>query len=81
MADRRDKNGWRDGRDPAQRWLRIGATVVFTGVFTAIALDSTRTEDFPKLVLALAAALVLMGYETIVRIPGIWQGKERPPDD
>jgi hypothetical protein len=73
MADDQG-NGWRSGRDPIQRWLRAGATVVCIGVFSVIALDDAR-DDLATLALALGAALVLLGYETIIRIPGIGRDK------
>jgi hypothetical protein len=50
-------NGWRSGRDPVQRVLRVDPT--------------RRLDAVPTLALALAAALLLLGYESVVRIPGI----------
>lgn len=61
-------NGWRTGRDPIQRWLRIIATVVCLVVFAWLALDPSR-RDWPTLTIALGALLVLLGYEAIVRLP------------
>lgn len=69
----RRRNGWRDGTDPAQRWLRIGTVVVTLGVFTVVALDVER-RDIGTLALALAASLILLGYEGVVRLPGIMRG-------
>ena len=74
MANEPPTNGWRTGRDPVQRWLRVGATVVTLAVFTVIALDPSR-NDLPTLALALGATLVLLGYEAVVRVPGISRDK------
>jgi hypothetical protein len=63
-----DGNGWRAGRDPIQRWLRIVASVVCLIVFAWLALDPSR-RDWPTLTIALGALLVLLGYEAIVRLP------------
>lgn len=62
-------NGWRQGRDPIQRWLRVVTTVVVLGVFVYLALGEER--DVPVLALALGAVLVLLGYEGVVRLPFI----------
>jgi len=61
-------NGWRSGRDPIQRWLRIIASLVCLVVFAWLALDPSR-RDWPTLTIALGALLVLLGYEAIVRLP------------
>ena len=61
-------NGWRSGRDPIQRWLRIMASVICLIVFAWLALDPSR-RDWPTLTISLGALLVLLGYETIVRLP------------
>jgi hypothetical protein len=61
-------NGWRSGRDPIQRWLRIIASIVCLVVFAWLALDPSR-RDWPTLTIALGALLVLLGYEAIVRLP------------
>lgn len=63
-------NGWRGGFDPIQRWLRVLTTLVTVGVFAALALDPNRdVNDLPILALDLGAALVLLGYEGIIRLP------------
>lgn len=61
-------NGWRSGRDPIQRWLRILASVICLVVFAWLALDPSR-RDWPTLTISLGALLVLLGYEAIVRLP------------
>jgi len=61
-------NGWRTGRDPIQRWLRIIASVICLVVFAWLALDPSR-RDWPTLTISLGALLVLLGYEAIVRLP------------
>lgn len=75
---------WRKGQDPIQRWLRILTTLVCLGVFVYLAVDSDGpTDNLPTIALAVGALLVLLGYESIVRLPGIGRnGKDRhdPPD-
>jgi len=61
-------NGWREGRDPIQRWLRIITSFACLGVFVFLAVEPAR-RDWPTLALALGAVLVLLGYEAIVRLP------------
>lgn len=87
-------NGWRSGRDPIQRWLRIIASLVCLVVFAWLALDPAR-RDWPTLTIALGALLVLLGYEAIVRLPylgrpdnpagsdppGKYGGQQYPPVD
>ncbi len=70
-------NGWREGRDPVQRWLRILATTVCLVVFAWLALDPSR-RDWPTLTIALGAVLVLLGYEAIVRLPYLGKS-DNPP--
>lgn len=76
-------NGWREGRDPIQRWLRIIASLVCLVVFAWLALDPSR-RDWPTLTIALGALLVLLGYEAIVRLPYLGRpdnpaGADPPP--
>lgn len=68
LAPKKDGNGWREGRDPIQRWLRILTSVCCLGVFVFLAVEPQR-RDWPTLALALGAVLVLLGYEAIVRLP------------
>lgn len=72
-------NGWRDGRDPILRWLRVGATIAFAVVAVVVALDRERDAStfIPALGLMLGAVLILLGYASIIRLPYIG----RPPDD
>jgi hypothetical protein len=72
------ENGWRAGRDPIQRWLRIIASVVCLVVFAWLALDPSR-RDWPTLTIALGALLVLLGYEAIVRLPYLGRSDNPPP--
>jgi hypothetical protein len=63
-------NGWRTGRDPIQRWLRVITTVVVLGVFTYLAVAPDRGADGVMVAaLALGAVLLLLGYEGVVRLP------------
>lgn len=76
-----DGNGWRSGTDPILRWLRSAAVVAFVAVFVLVALDGERdvTTELPVLGLAGGAALILLGYQRIIRLPGI--GRDDPEDD
>lgn len=65
----RQTNGWREGHDPVQRWLRIVTTVVVLGVFVVLSVGEHRNDDILILVLALGAVLLLLGYEGVVRLP------------
>lgn len=76
MAD----NGWRSGRDPALRWLRIITALALLGVFIFLSIDDRPVERLPIIGLALAALLILLGYEGLVRVPLIGR-KERDDDD
>lgn len=67
-------NGWREGHDPIQRWLRIVTTIVVLGVFVFLAVDPARRAtggDFPTLALVIGCVLVLLGYEGAIRLPFI----------
>jgi hypothetical protein len=64
-------NGWRSGRDPVQRWLRAVTSVVCLCVFTYLAATRQTVDVVPTLALALGALLLLLGYESAIRIPGI----------
>ena len=68
---KRKTNGWRDGTDPIQRWLRVVTTVVVLSVFVWIAVGDSRHDDVLVLALALGALLMLLGYEGVVRLPYI----------
>ena len=68
---KKGSNGWRDGSDPIQRWLRVVTTIVVLGVFVWIALGESRQNDILVLALALGALMVLLGYEGVVRLPYI----------
>lgn len=70
-------NGWRDGRDPIQRWLRVVTTIVVLGVFVYLSVAPERGADGVVVIaLALGAVLLLLGYEGVVRLPLIGKGKE-----
>lgn len=72
MPTTKKVNGWRDGTDPVQRWLRIVTTVVSLGVFVYLAIGQNRgTDDIVVIALAIGAVLVLLGYEGVVRLPFI----------
>lgn len=63
-------NGWRLGRDPIQRWLRIVTTIVVLAVFVYLAIGQDRgSDDLVVIALALGAVLVLLGYEGVIRLP------------
>lgn len=74
------RNGWREGHDPAQRWLRIVSGIVMLTVFVILAVDPNRgADDIPTLALALGALLILLGYEGLVRLPGITRKDDDEP--
>lgn len=76
------RNGWREGHDPAQRWLRIVSGIVMLVVFAALTLDPARgTDDVPTVALALGGLLILLGYESIIRLPGISRRSGDEPSD
>jgi hypothetical protein len=66
---RKKGNGWREGSDPIQRWLRVATTITVLGVFVFLALGDDNQNDVVVLALALGAVLVLLGYEGVVRLP------------
>lgn len=72
-------NGWREGRDPVQRLLRILTVLVCLGTFIYLIVDPSRSvDDWPTIALALGAALVLLGYEGIVRLPFLGKPDNHP---
>lgn len=76
-----DGNGWRDGRDPIQRWLRVVTTVVVLGVFVYLSVSPTRGADGVVVIaLALGAVLLLLGYEGVVKLPIIGGGGKDDKD-
>jgi len=77
-----DGNGWRAGKDPVQRVLRIVTSVVCLGVFAFLTVDPGRNiDDLPTIALVIGSLLVLLGYESIIRLPGIGRGPSRRDDD
>lgn len=64
-------NGWRSGRDPVQRWLRAVTVLVCLAVFAYLAIERQTVDVVPSLALAMGALLLLLGYESAIRIPGI----------
>jgi hypothetical protein len=72
------RDGWRDGRDPIQRWLRIVTTLVVLGVFVYLSIAPNRGADGVVVIaLALGATLLLLGYEGVVRLPIIGKDEDR----
>jgi len=76
-GDRRD--GWMDGKDPVQRWLRIVTTVVVLAVFVYLSVNPSGrgTDGVVVIALALGAVMLLLGYERVVRLPMIGKGKDK----
>lgn len=76
MADGR--NGWRSGTDPILRWLRAGTVVAFVIVFVIVALDRDRdtTHVLAVLGIVVGSVLILLGYQSVVRLPGIGRDEE-----
>lgn len=73
-----ETNGWRDGRDPIQRWLRIVTTIVVLGVFVFLSVSpaSGGADRIVVIALALGAVLLLLGYEGVVKLPIIGRAKQ-----
>ncbi len=77
MSEPRKGNGWREGRDPVQRVLRILTVLVCLGVFVYISYGDDRgIDDLPSAALAIGAVLLLLGYEGVVRLPFLGHGEE-----
>lgn len=73
---------WRSGTDPIQRWLRIISTVVCLVVFIVLELQGDKeADDLAAISFAFGGLLVLLGYEGIVRIPGISRGDRKDDND
>ena len=80
VPDGRPTNGWRSGRDPVQRRLRIVSTVVCLAVFAYLAVDPDRHLDVvPTLGIVVAALFLLLGYEQLVGLP--FSVRRRTDDD
>ena len=63
-------NGWRSGQDPVQRRLRIVVSLVLLAVFVYVAVSpDTNIDDAPTITLALGALMMLLGYETLIKLP------------
>lgn len=75
-------NGWRQGKDPVQRWLRIVTAVVclFVALYIAIA-PSRDSDDLVVLAFFVGTLLLLLGYEGVVRLPFIVGRNNRKDDD
>lgn len=71
-------NGWRSGSDPIIRWLRAGTVVALVVVAVVVALDRERDigSALPVLGIAVGAALILLGYAGVVRLPLIGRDEE-----
>lgn len=68
-------NGWRQGYDPIQRWLRVATTLVILGTFVYLVVsDQDGVHDVPTIALALGSVLVLLGYEGVVHLPFLSPG-------
>jgi hypothetical protein len=80
-GDGTQKNGWRTGHDPIQRWLRVITVLVVIGAFLYLVVaDEDGHRDLPTMALALGAGLVLLGYEGVVRLPFL-SGDSRKDDE
>lgn len=78
-------DGWKGGRDPIQRWLRVVTTITVLGVFVYLAINQTDpdrrgTEVLVTLALALGAVLTLLGYERLIRLPMIGRQEDEERD-
>jgi hypothetical protein len=62
-------NGWRTGRDPILRILRIVSVISFLIIMAIVILDNSRPNDLPLAALLAGAVLLQLGYEVVV--PGL----------
>ena len=69
-------NGWRQGRDPVQRYLRIITSIVVVGIFVYLAITEEGRDDILVMALALGAGLLLLGYEGVIRLPYLNGGRK-----
>lgn len=74
-------NGWRTGRDPVQRRLRIITSLVMLTTFVVLTVvpPERGTEHLAFAGLTLAALLILLGYEGLIRLPVI--GRRNDDDE
>jgi hypothetical protein len=80
MATTKPKsNGWKNGYDPALRILRIVTAVTVLAVFVILALDPTG-DDLGTLALAVGTVLILLGYESVVRLPWLQIQPRQPAE-
>jgi hypothetical protein len=61
-------NGWKTGRDPVQRALRVVTAALCLAVFVYLSVGDDPTSKLPTAGLALGACMVLLGYERFGRI-------------
>lgn len=73
-------NGWRSGRDPVQRWLRAVTSITCLAVFVYLSATRQTVDVVPTLALALGALLLLLGYESAIRIPGLSRDRAICPE-
>lgn len=76
---------WQGGTDPIQRWLRILTALVCLAVFVYLAISpDSGLSNLPTLALALGSVMLLLGYESIVKLPYLKPPaarRKRPPED
>jgi len=77
-----ETNGWRQGKDPVQRWLRVVTAVVCLVVFVYVVVSPSRgSDDLVILAFAIGTLLMLLGYEGVVRLPFIVGRNSKDGDD
>lgn len=69
--------GWDGGSDPVQRWLRIVSVLVFLGLTVYLLSDrAAGVNVIPAVGIVVGTLLILLGYERLIRLPGVGRRKD-----
>jgi hypothetical protein len=79
---REQTNGWRTGRDPAQRWLRIFSTLaILATILLVVIRGNIPATDLTALVFIGTILVLLLGYEGLVHLPVIRVSDSRSEEE